>query len=80
MQINYFDEKIETISREELEKLQLQRIKTTVDRALKIDFYKKKLNEIGIKSGNDINNLEDILKNYLLLQKMIYELIIQKDF
>ena len=62
VKVNYFNEKKETISRKELEKLQLTRLRESVDRALKIDFYKKRLNDIGVKSGNDIEKLSDINK------------------
>ena len=62
MEVKYFNEAIETIPREKLEELQLKRLKESVDRALKINFYKKTLNEAGIKSGNDITKLSDIRK------------------
>ena len=62
MKIKYFDKKIETLPRKELEELQLKRLKETIDRSLKIEFYKKRLNQIGIKSGHDIKNLKDITK------------------
>ena len=62
MKIKYFDKKIETLPRQELEELQLKRLKETIDRSLKIEFYKKRLNQIGIKSGHDIKNLKDITK------------------
>lgn len=62
MGIKYYNKKIETLSREELKILQYKRLKETIERSLKIEFYKKRLNKIGIKSGNDIKNLNDINK------------------
>lgn len=62
MQSYFFDEKIEKISRDELEKLQLERIKWSVNQALKVNFYKKRLNSIGITSGNDIKSFDDFRK------------------
>lgn len=62
MQLNYFNKEIETIPREELEKYQLKQLKWTINQALKIDFYKKRLNSIGISSGEDIKTFEDFRK------------------
>jgi phenylacetate-CoA ligase len=56
----YFEEAIETLPREELEKLQLARFRATVDRALKTSFYGERLPKLGIKSGADIRSLSDI--------------------
>jgi phenylacetate-CoA ligase len=60
--IKYFNKKIETLSRDQLENLQLKRLKETIEGSLKIDFYKKRLNEIGIKSSKDIKNFADLKK------------------
>jgi len=62
MKVNYHNKKIETISRKELEKIQLANLKKTIDQALKIDFYKKRLNKVDIYSSNDIKKLNDIEK------------------
>ena len=62
MEINYFNKVIETLHREDLEKLQLTQLKKSIDQALKINFYKKKLNDIGIMKGEDIKSLSDITK------------------
>jgi phenylacetate-CoA ligase len=52
----------ETLDREELEKLQLERLRATVERLYeKVPFYRNKLDEVGFKPG-DIKSLED-LKN-----------------
>lgn len=60
--IPFWDKKIETASREEIEKIQLAGLKKEVDQALKTDFYKKCLAQAGISSGNDIHTLTDIRK------------------
>ena len=53
---------IERASREEIEKLQLQRLRETVKRAYEqVPFYNKKLKEAGIRP-EDIKTLEDIHK------------------
>jgi phenylacetate-CoA ligase len=59
-QSRYFEEDIETLSRERLEALQLERFRATVDRALKTPFYAALLPKIGVKSGRDIETLGDI--------------------
>ncbi len=60
MQIPYWNKEIETASRQYLEEIQLQRLKETVGWALQTPFYKKKLNKVGISSGDDIKTLEDL--------------------
>lgn len=52
----------EKISREELEELQLKRLKKAVKFALKTPFYQERLNKAGIKSKDDITSLKDIEK------------------
>ncbi len=57
-----FNEKIETISRKKLEKLQLKRLKKQVAYAYNnVPFYKKKYDEAGVKPS-DIKTLDDIRK------------------
>jgi len=57
-----FDVENETLPREELEKLQLTRLKSLVERVYhNVPFYKKKLDEAGIKPS-DVKSLAD-LKN-----------------
>jgi phenylacetate-CoA ligase len=58
----YWDERIETISRDELASLQLERFRNTVGWALKTVFYKKRLDKVGIKNTADIKSLDDIKK------------------
>jgi phenylacetate-CoA ligase len=48
--------------REELECLQLERLRSTVDQALKTVFYKRRLGKIGLESGQDITSLADLEK------------------
>jgi len=62
MEIKYFDKKAETVERVQLRKLQLARLRKTVDSALKAQFYKSRLKKCGITSGKDIKSLEDIKK------------------
>lgn len=57
-----WNEKAECMSKEEREELQLKRLQETVKRAYEnVDFYRKKLDEAGIKP-EDIKTLEDIEK------------------
>jgi phenylacetate-CoA ligase len=52
----------ETMPREDLSKLQLERLKALVERAAKtIPFYKQKLAEAGVRA-DDLKSLEDIAK------------------
>ena len=58
----YWDEKAECMSKEEKEKIQLERLKKTVKLAYEnIEFYKKRFDEIGLKP-EDIKTLKDIEK------------------
>ncbi len=56
----YWNEALETLSREALSAFQLEHLKKTVDAALRIPFYKERLSAIGLSSGNDIRKIEDI--------------------
>ena len=52
--------KIETLSRNEMEKIQLDRLKETVKRVYeKVEPYRKKMDEAGIKPC-DIQSLDDL--------------------
>lgn len=62
MKVTYRNQEIETMSRPSLEDIQLQRLKKTVDYALKTPFYKRRLGKVGITSSEDIQNLKDIHK------------------
>ncbi len=62
MDIRYWDRDKETMTREGLEALQLKRLKTQVDQAMKTPFYRKKLTEAGITSSESIKTLKDLQK------------------
>lgn len=62
MDVTFWDRKAETLDRESLLAMQLERLRMTVDQALKTPFYKRKLTKAGISSGNDIRTLDDIKK------------------
>jgi phenylacetate-CoA ligase len=57
-----WNEEVETMSRADLRKLQVKRLKTLVERMANTSpFYKKKLVEAGV-GANDIKSLEDMAK------------------
>ena len=54
--------KEETLSRSEIEKIQLERLKETVYRVYeKVEPYRKKMDKLGVKP-EDINSLKDLSK------------------
>jgi phenylacetate-CoA ligase len=55
----YWDERIETMPREELKKLQDKHLQETVKRAYNCEFYKSKFKEVGAEPG-DIKTVEDL--------------------
>ncbi|MEN6350652.1 MAG: phenylacetate--CoA ligase [Syntrophomonas sp.] len=58
--MNYWDKEKECMPREELEKLQLRRLKETVFRVYSfVPAYKQKMDQAGVKP-QDINSLDDI--------------------
>lgn len=58
----FFDEKAEQMNREDMRKLQLERLQHIVKYAYeRVPFYKRKFDEIGLKP-EDIQTLEDIKK------------------
>jgi len=58
----YWEEEVETLSRDKLEQLQLERLKKTLINAYNnVDFYKKSFDDAGINPG-DFNNLDDLVK------------------
>jgi phenylacetate-CoA ligase len=61
-EIPFRDKAVETASRAEIECMQLTALRHQVEQALKTDFYKGRLAERGIKSGDDIKTLADIRK------------------
>ena len=57
----YWQPELETMPREELEKLQVAKLKKSVEIALKSPFYKKRLGELGL-TPDDFNSVSDIRK------------------
>jgi len=55
----FFNEEFETLSRPEIEALQLKRLKETVEQCTQSTFYKKRFQEIGFKP-EDIKTLDDL--------------------
>ena len=61
MDNKYFEPQIETMSRAEIEKLQLERLKSTIQQAVKSPFYSKLYTEKGI-DANTVTSIDDIRK------------------
>ena len=57
----YFNPEVETLSRAELEELQLKRLKETVKHCMNSPFYKKRIEEAGL-TPDDIQTLDDVRK------------------
>ncbi len=57
----YFNPELETMSRPELEALQLERLKKTVHHCMNSAFYQKRFAELGI-TPDDIKTLDDVRK------------------
>jgi phenylacetate-CoA ligase len=55
----YFNPEMETLSRPEIEALQLQRLQKTVRHCMNSPFYKKRFEDIGLKP-DDIRSLDDL--------------------
>jgi len=60
MTYQYWNEKVETMPRKELEALQLAKLKETVGLSLKTPFYQKRLAGTGIAGPDDITSLDDL--------------------
>ncbi|MBR1682900.1 MAG: phenylacetate--CoA ligase [Bacteroidaceae bacterium] len=58
---SFFNPEFETLTREQLEALQLERLKKTVEHCLTNEFYQKKFAEAGI-TPDDIQTLADVRK------------------
>lgn len=61
MDKSQFFNSVETLSREELKKLQFERLQKTILRALNVPFYQKAFKEKGVVAS-DIRSLKDITK------------------
>lgn len=57
----YLHPELETMTRPEIEKLQMERLKTILQRCMNAPFYKKRFEEHGLKP-EDIRSLEDLRK------------------
>ena len=55
----FFDEKMETMTRAQIEALQLERLQATVQHCMNSPFYRSRFEEIGLKP-EDIKSLDDI--------------------
>ena len=60
-QSKYFNPEFETMSREQIEALQLERLQKTVRHCMNSPFYKKRFEEIGLRP-EDIKSLDDLKK------------------
>lgn len=60
--VRYWNKPVETIDRSQLEEQQLQSLRYTVNQALKTTFYKERLGNLGITSGDDIRSFQDFQK------------------
>ena len=69
----YFNPEIETMNRTELEILQVERLKKSIDTALHTPFYQRVLGENGITSSDAIHTLEDLKKNTIHHQRRFKE-------
>ena len=55
----YLDPELETMSRQQIEQLQVERLKETVQRCMNNPFYKARLEEAGVSPDN-ITSVDDI--------------------
>ena len=62
MEAPFWNKEIETLDRQQLEQLQLDRLRAMIDHAMKTSFYQRKLSKVGITCGNDITSLADLTK------------------
>ena len=58
---SFFNPEFETMSREQIEALQLERLQKTVRHCMNSPFYKKRFEEIGLRP-EDIKSLADLKK------------------
>ena len=57
----YLHPELETMTRPEIEKLQMERLQQTLQRCMRTPFYKQRFAEIGLKP-EDIHSLDDLQK------------------
>src|SRR5574344_2325089 len=56
---NFFNPEMETLTRQQIKQLQLERLQKTVQHCMNSPFYKKRFAEIGLKP-EDIKSLDDL--------------------
>lgn len=71
----YLHPEFETMSRQEIESLQLTRLKKTINQCMHSEFYKKRFEENGLKP-EDIQSLEDLKKSHLLQNRIFATIIL----
>ena len=59
-EFSFWDKKAETMSRDEIETIQLELLKKQIENALLTSFYKERLTKVNITSPNDIKSLDDL--------------------
>lgn len=74
----YLHPELETMTRPEIEKLQMERLQQTLQRCMHTAFYKQRFAEIGLKP-EDIHSLDD-LQRYLLPPNKICATITPSGF
>ena len=67
MNTQYWEEELETMSREKLQELQLRRLKKTINIAANSPYYKEVFSKHGI-TADSIQSLDDIRKFALYYQ------------
>ncbi len=60
MDITFWNEKVETIARADLQELQLKRLKEVIASALATPFYKRRLPTVGVDSPDSVKTLDDL--------------------
>jgi phenylacetate-CoA ligase len=62
MEVPFWNQDVETAQRDKIKQIQLERLRGIINYALKTPFYNRRLNKIGIKSGDDVKSVEDLEK------------------
>jgi len=60
MDIPFWNREVETAERSRIEQIQLERLRQTIGWALKTNLYRKRLNQVGINSPDDLKSLGDL--------------------
>jgi phenylacetate-CoA ligase len=59
-EIPFWEKNVETASRKEIEEIQLQKLKRTVEQAVHTSYYGDRLKKLGITGGDSIKSLADL--------------------